>query len=139
MTESYCNSSFEENKQLNTQARRWPKAYLGPENEGIRSAFDKNYLKMYNPLALNAFTLPRSNESQVRENYCANCGAPKQKKVKNLTNPYSQCERCMSIHMAQMPANITPNAGGRSQYDRYYNKKYDALAKHAFTLPLAPM
>ena len=139
-----CNSSFEDNQQLKAQARRWSKAYLGPENKGIRSPFDKDYLQQYNPLALNSFTLPRDDTNApvlrpVIEGYCNNCAAPKLVKVKNLTNPYSQCEGCMSAHMAHMPAGLTPNAGGRSRYDLEYNSKYDALAKNAFTLPRAPM
>ena len=121
-----CDSDFRNNKGLAKLANNFDK-FL--DN---RSCYDAEYLKVYDPLALNAPTGP--NPGLVKEHYCSNCGQPKLRKLQNLQKPYSPCMNCGSIHRAQEQAQ-SPLYIGRSAYDLAYDKKYDTLSLNAAAGP----
>jgi hypothetical protein len=121
-------SQFETNQQLARQARQG----LSSQDLSVRSPFDRAYLQQYNTLSQNAHTYPSDNvqnmprlspfEQNVRENYARALHT----QAKNLTNPYSQCMGCHSIHNAEQ---------NRSSFDQQYLQTYNTLAKNATAYP----
>ena len=61
-------------------------------------------------------------EQNIRENYARALRT----QVKNLTNPYSQCMGCHSIHNAEQ---------NRSPFDRQYLHTYNPLSHNATAYP----
>ena len=116
-----CVNEFTSNSELTEKAKSFGQ-FLDS-----RSKFDKEYLQVYDNLALNAAAGPNPGS---KEHYCNNCGQPKHSKVQNLQNPYSPCINCGSIQRIQEQAR-PPAYLGRSQYDTVYDKKYDTLSLNA--------
>ena len=120
-------SQFETNQQL-------ARCGLSSQDLSVRSPFDQSYLQQYNTLSQNAQTYPSDNvqnmprlspfEQNVRENYAKARQVHTQ--VKHLTNPYSQCMGCHSIHNAEQ---------NRSTFDQQYLDTYNKLAKNASAYP----
>ena len=121
-------SQFETNQQLARQARKG----LSSQDLSVRSPFDQSYLRQYNTLSQQALAYPAMNvqnmprlspfEQNVREGYARAVHT----KVRNLTNPYSQCMGCHSIHNAEQ---------NRSPFDQKFNHQYNTLSNNATVYP----
>jgi len=125
-------------QQLARQARQG----LSSQDLSVRSPFDKKFLRQYNTLSQQAVAYPAMNPNQnpplspgmpCEAPMDIHCPVSKEgyaravhTKVRNLTNPYSQCMGCHSIYNAEQ---------NRSPFDQKFNRQYNTLSNNATVYP----
>lgn len=118
--------NYETNKQVADQIFQSEPSYY-------RSAYDKQFLAKYNPIALNANTFPDINDPNSMNNYYGvptslnlpenvvkeNYNGYNFRKEGTLQETYSPCMNCLSIYNTKM---------NRSDYDSQFTRKYNNIA-----------